>query len=149
MTKAMDNNFVDENCIFCQISNNLTNNSQLLYEDNNLVIINDIKPAVDQHYLVLPKKHITNIKNMKKEESIQIINNMKTIGENFMKSKGFTDESQLRMGYHWPPFNSISHIHLHLLYPIRQMSWISRVIFKTGSFWFVEINDLIQWLSKR
>lgn len=46
-----------------------------------------------------------------------------------------------RMGFHWPPFNSISHLHMHVIYPISSMSYISRAVFKSGTFWFVEVRD--------
>jgi len=85
---------------------------------------------------------------MKTREGIEMIKDMKRIGLQFMSDKTLTDESQLRMGFHWPPFHSISHLHLHLLYPTSQMSWLSRMIFRP-SFWFVQINDTIEWLSKQ
>jgi len=140
---------IDEKCIFCRIANNISNESQLLYEDQNYVIIKDIRPAVEHHYLLITKNHIKSGKQLKSSEDIEMIKRMKEIGLDFMSSKGLNDDREMRMGFHWPPFNSISHLHLHILYPISRMSFISRMVFRSGSFWFVEINDLIEWLSKK
>lgn len=118
-------------------------------KDDNYVIIKDIRAVVEHHYLLITKKHIKNAKQLKSREDIEMIEDMKKIGSEFMTNSRAEDLSELRMGFHWPPFNSISHLHLHLIYPVSQMSWISRIIFKTNTFWFVEINDLIEWLSKQ
>lgn len=48
--------------------------------------------------------------------------------------------SHTRMGFHWAPFNSIEHLHLHLLYPVEQMSLISRLVFMPNYFWFSEVR---------
>lgn len=48
--------------------------------------------------------------------------------------------SHARMGFHWAPFNSIEHLHLHLLYPVEQMSLISRLVFMPNYFWFSEVR---------
>ena len=45
-----------------------------------------------------------------------------------------------RLGFHWAPFNSIGHLHLHLLYPTDQMSLISRLVFQPNWFWFAEVR---------
>ena len=44
------------------------------------------------------------------------------------------------MGFHWPPFHLISHLHLHVISSTSQMGWISRGIFKENSYWFVTVS---------
>ncbi|CAG2167670.1 unnamed protein product [Oppiella nova] len=87
---------VDNKCIFCNISNKMTANTQLLYEDDNYVIIRDIRPVVDHHYLLITKSHIKNVKQMKTREGIEMIKDMKRIGLQFMSDQTLTDELQLR-----------------------------------------------------
>ncbi|CAG2181500.1 unnamed protein product, partial [Oppiella nova] len=87
---------MDNKCIFCNISNKMTANTQLLYEDDNYVIIRDIRPVVDYHYLLITKSHIKNVKQMKTREGIEMIKDMKRIGLQFMSDQTLTDESQLR-----------------------------------------------------
>lgn len=48
-------------CVFCDIINNKTA-TEILFEDENFVAFNDIKPASKFHFLIIPKKHIINTK---------------------------------------------------------------------------------------
>jgi len=141
------NNLIDEKCIFCNVANKTVTDSELLYEDSNFVIFRDIHPAAQHHYLVVTKNHIKSGKELTAKD-IDLIKEMKNIGLEFIKNKG-AEANQVRMGVHWPPFNSISHLHLHVIYPTSSMSFISRIIFKTGTLWFVEVEDLIKWLSTK
>lgn len=45
-----------------------------------------------------------------------------------------------RFGFHWPPFTSISHLHLHVVSPLEQMSALSRFVFMPGSAWFCPVS---------
>lgn len=52
-----------------------------------------------------------------------------------------------RLGFHWPPFNTISHLHLHAISPQSEMSLISRAMFKPDSWWFVTVSKIINSLK--
>ena len=95
-----DHNQVESDCIFCGIANKLRDDSQLLYEvttsfeyviichninrnylsyfismrskDDKYVIIKDIRPAVEHHYLLITKKHIKTAKQLKTGEDIEM-----------------------------------------------------------------------------
>lgn len=43
------------------------------------------------------------------------------------------------MGFHWPPFNSIKHLHLHVIFPESAMSFIGRQVFRPGTFYFATV----------
>jgi hypothetical protein len=45
-----------------------------------------------------------------------------------------------RFGFHYPPFNSIHHLHLHAISPASSMSFVSRLIFRPDSWWFVSVS---------
>ena len=63
--------------------------------------------------------------------------------------EGEVDESEIVLGYHKPPFNSQSHLHLHLLYPRSGLSWWNRNFrFLPGTPWFITQSDLILQLQK-
>ena len=49
-----------EDCIFCKIAQGQIP-STFLYEDDQVVVINDINPQTPVHMLVLPKKHIQSL----------------------------------------------------------------------------------------
>jgi len=50
-------------CLFCDIANKQAE-SKIVYEDENFIGFHDIKPASDIHFLLIPKKHITNTKSL-------------------------------------------------------------------------------------
>jgi galactose-1-phosphate uridylyltransferase len=50
-------------CVFCDIVNKKTN-TVILFEDEELIAFKDIKPAASHHYLIIPKKHIPNVKSL-------------------------------------------------------------------------------------
>ena len=47
-------------------------------------------------------------------------------------------DSELRVGFHWPPFISVSHLHLHLIYPASTISGLPKYIgeFHPRAWWF-------------
>lgn len=53
-------------CIFCNIVSG-AQPTEFLYEDENLLVFNDIKPASKFHYLVITKQHIKNVKSLTEE----------------------------------------------------------------------------------
>lgn len=54
-------------CIFCDICEK-KQPAKILYEDDEVVVFKDIKPASKHHYLSVSKKHIENINKLTKED---------------------------------------------------------------------------------
>lgn len=54
------------------------------------------------------------------------------------QKQGF-DINSTRTGFHWPPFNTVNHLHLHVISPIENMSIIKRMVFKLDTPWFVSV----------
>ena len=57
-----------ENCVFCKIINKEIS-SDIVYEDDEIIAFKDINPATPIHILVVPKKHIETLLDVKKEDS--------------------------------------------------------------------------------
>ena len=51
---------MDENCIFCKLSNHVFPTNQI-YEDDDFTVILDAGPATKGHALILPKEHYANL----------------------------------------------------------------------------------------
>lgn len=50
------------------------------------------------------------------------------------------DEKDLRIGFHWPPFITVPHLHLHLIYPASEMDLVHKIVFKPNTIWFHSVN---------
>lgn len=53
-------------CVFCKIIEN--DPDKLVFQNENIVIIRDIKPASDFHYLAVPRRHITDATKLTTDE---------------------------------------------------------------------------------
>lgn len=101
-------------CIFCQIANK-KQDSNILYESDNILIIQDIMPKAPIHVLILPKKHIMSVNELTEDDG-QLITEMILSAKNYAREIGVAEK-----GYKLV-FNTgkeggqvIFHLHLHLL----------------------------------
>lgn len=46
------------------------------------------------------------------------------------------DNDDALFGFHWPPFVSVTHLHMHGIAPASKMGFLSRWIFKPFNQWF-------------
>ncbi|MDR0979085.1 MAG: histidine triad nucleotide-binding protein [Lachnospiraceae bacterium] len=103
-----------EDCIFCKIINKEIN-SKILYEDEEIIAFNDINPIAPIHILVLPKKHISKLTDLKKEDEAVIGKIMSVINklakENNIAETGFRVVANCGVD----GGQAVGHIHFHLL----------------------------------
>lgn len=59
---------------------------------------------------------------------------------------GSTDNA--RLGFHWPPFHTVSHLHLHVIAPATEMGFLAKMMFKEDSWWFVSPEYVMTRLSE-
>ncbi|CAH2064859.1 unnamed protein product, partial [Iphiclides podalirius] len=121
-------------CVFCNIVNKLEN-TEILYEDEDVCVFRDIKPASDFHILTIPKRHIEDVKSLTPSDKT-LVDKMLSVAKAQLESNNLSVEDA-RFGYHWPPFRSVHHLHLHTIAPESKMGMIARIIFKQDSYWFV------------
>jgi len=101
-------------CVFCKIINREIP-SEIVFENEKIIVFKDINPKTEIHLLIVPKKHIANINEIKEEDK-------ELIAEMFWVVKQIAHQLNIiEQGYKLV-FNVgrgagqlIEHIHLHLL----------------------------------
>ncbi|XP_034965142.2 adenosine 5'-monophosphoramidase HINT3 [Zootoca vivipara] len=137
----------DAKCVFCRITHGEEAGTELLpCEDEDLVCFRDIRPGAPHHYLVVPKNHIGNCKTLKSEH-IPLVERMMAAGKTVLQRNKFNDLNDIRLGFHWPPFCSIAHLHLHVLAPASQLGFLSRMVYRINSYWFITAEQLLERLK--
>lgn len=145
-------NALNKECVFCEIINghqSVANSKKVLAANEKLLLFADIKPASTHHYLVIPREHIINIKSLQGEEHITLVQEMYQFGSNYLKSvvgSDLDDDSAL-YGFHLPPFISVHHLHLHVIYPTSKVSFVGSSLFRKGSWYFVSPEALVEQLK--
>ncbi|GIY19630.1 HIT domain-containing protein [Caerostris darwini] len=65
-----------------------------------------------------------------------------------LRQQGAASENK-RVGYHWPPFISVPHLHLHAIGPEEELSMRARIIFQPGTRWFLTTKEVIARINSR
>lgn len=118
------------------------------HEDEQVAAFSDHKPAAKFHFLVVPKEHCGNPKSLHSEDHIYLLESMLEVGKKVLVDNEANYEDAL-FGYHWPPFNSIQHLHLHVISPRSQMGFFTRLAYKPNSLWFVTHEWLMDRLKNK
>ncbi len=100
-------------CIFCKIANGLIPSTKC-YEDENMVIINDINPQAKIHYLLIPKAHYANIIEMSADEAIVLAKCLKKLST-LVDELGLHDGFRLVSNKGENGCQSVGHLHIHIL----------------------------------
>jgi len=58
----------DPNCVFCKLIDKQLP-SKIIKETESILVVEDIAPKAPIHYLIIPKEHIINIKNLEDKHS--------------------------------------------------------------------------------
>jgi len=94
-------------CIFCDIVAGKAKRS-LVWEDENVMVINDIHPAASTHILVIPKKHAVDLTDMTDKEVTRLLLAVKKV----IKDLGI---SKYRIVHNGGGAQLINHAHVHIM----------------------------------
>lgn len=103
-----------DNCIFCKIIER-QQPARIVYEDDQVVAIEDIRPQAPVHLLVMPRKHLPSLKEAEDADELML-------GHLFTVAAQLARERQLETrGYRTVINNgpwagqTVDHLHVHVL----------------------------------
>ncbi|WP_130806617.1 histidine triad nucleotide-binding protein [Senegalia massiliensis] len=101
-------------CIFCKIVEKEIP-SDVVYEDEKVIAFNDLEPQAPTHILIIPKKHISSLNTLKKED-LEVIAHIFGIIPKLAEEKGIK-ESGYRVVNNCgnDGGQTVGHIHFHIL----------------------------------
>ena len=107
-------------CLFCNMIAGKTP-CKKVYEDEHVLVIEDIHPQAPTHVLVIPKKHIRGLKEAKSEDA-EIIGRMHLAAAQIARERGIEDGYRTVYNVGRRSGQSVFHLHLHLMGG-RDMKW--------------------------
>ena len=103
-----------EDCLFCEIIKGEIPSTKV-YEDEEILAFNDINPAAPIHILVIPKKHITSLAHMEKEDEA-IVGRIYGVINKIAEEKGFKESGyRVIVNCGKDAGQEVMHLHFHIL----------------------------------
>ena len=107
-------------CIFCKIAQGEIP-SENVYEDDKILCFKDLDPQAPVHVLIIPKKHISSLDDVREEDS-------ELLGYIMLKVREIAADLGLENGYRLvnncgeDGLQTVQHLHFHLL-GRRKLTW--------------------------
>jgi histidine triad (HIT) family protein len=103
-----------DDCVFCKIVKKELP-AKFVYQDDDIVAFPSIAPQTPVHLLIVPKKHIKNVNDLKDSDA-DLAGRMILVGKKLAKEKEI-DQTGYRLVFNVGPHSgqTIDHLHLHLL----------------------------------
>lgn len=105
--------FMDKNCIFCKIARHEVP-KEFTFEDEDIMVFEDIHPLKPIHLLIMPKKHIPDFLDIEDKE---ILDKMLSVVQKIIKEQGLAGKGY-RLGVNGGGAQLIDHFHVHLMGPM-------------------------------
>ncbi|MCI8383396.1 MAG: histidine triad nucleotide-binding protein [Clostridia bacterium] len=103
-----------EDCIFCKIIEGQIPCNKV-YEDEEILAFHDINPATPIHILVIPKKHITSLAHLSKEDE-PIVGKIYGVINKIAQEQGFKQDGyRVIVNCGKNGGQEVMHLHFHIL----------------------------------
>jgi len=89
--------------------------TEFLYQDEEVIAFRDIHPQAPQHILVVPKKHISSLTDLKSQHR-ELVGKLVEVANGLARSQGIADKGY-RLVVNCGPDGGqgVPHLHFHLL----------------------------------
>lgn len=103
-----------ENCLFCKIiKGDIPSNK--VYEDEEILAFYDINPATPIHILIIPKKHIKSLAEIKEEDTL-LLGKIHQVINKIAEEKGFKEKGyRVIINCGEDGGQEVGHLHFHIL----------------------------------
>ena len=95
--------------------------AKIIYEDGQCLSFHDISPQAPTHFLVIPKKHISQI-SAAADDDERLLGHMMIVGKKCAADLGLKKGYQTVVNEGSNGGQSVYHVHLHVL-EVWQMNW--------------------------
>jgi histidine triad (HIT) family protein len=110
-----------ENCLFCKMANGEIKPDKVL-ETGEVLAFRDINPQAPLHVLVIPKRHITTLNDLRPEDA-ELVGKLYLAAAEVARQNGVAEAGyRTVMNCNRDAGQSVWHVHLHLLGG-RMMAW--------------------------
>lgn len=103
--------------------------TKFLLEREELIAFEDIRPRAPFHALVISKEHIPSVLELDHndsecQKSLSLLQKMSEAAHELVRDQEpeAYEQGDYRLCFHIPPFNSVDHLHLHVLAPASSMA---------------------------
>ena len=100
-----------ENCIFCKITSKELP-TKIIFENEDCIAFNDIKPVSPTHILVIPKKHY---KNLWEIEDKELLGKLLLTVKDIAKQQGLENGFRTIINTGDNGGQTVYHLHIHIL----------------------------------
>lgn len=102
-----------ENCIFCKIIKGEIP-TDFIYEDEKVVVFNDINPAAPVHLLIIPRKHIDKLQDLGDNDK-ELLGHLLLTANKVAKMKNIEKGFKVTINCGPKGGQKVPHLHVHLL----------------------------------
>ena len=107
-------------CIFCKIASGDIP-SDIVYEDEKIVVFRDLDPQAPVHVLMIPKKHISSVDDVTQEDE-ELLGYMIGKVKDVTKKLGVDNGYRVVINCGEDGMQTVKHLHLHILGK-RKLTW--------------------------
>jgi histidine triad (HIT) family protein len=98
-------------CIFCKIVNGIIPTKKI-YEDDDVIAFNDIKPMAKVHFMIVPKMHVESLKDCDATHQV-LLGKMLLLGSKLAKEQGLAGfKTLINTGREGG--QEVFHLHIHV-----------------------------------
>ncbi|MDO9051745.1 MAG: histidine triad nucleotide-binding protein [Methylotenera sp.] len=98
-------------CIFCKIASGDIS-SKKIYEDDDVIVFNDIHPIAPVHFLIVPKLHIESLLNCDEQHQV-LLGKMLLLAPKLAKEQGLSGfRTMINTGHEGG--QEVFHLHVHV-----------------------------------